>query len=68
MFQKGYRVGTRSLRICYPEAKSYREAVKKAKAEFPEWKSKGYYLYRVVNEDEEQAMATMEMPGGGHAV
>lgn len=66
MFQRGYRVGARSLRIEYPEAATEKAAVKAAKAMFPEWKAQRYYVYRVVNEDEEQARATMEMPGGGY--
>lgn len=47
MFQKGWRVGTRALRIEYPEAETETEAIKKAKAMFPEAKAQGYRLYKV---------------------
>lgn len=52
MFQKGHRVGARSLRIEYVTAKTDAAAIKAAKLLFPEWKAQGYYVYRCKEERE----------------
>ena len=50
MFQRGHRVGARSLRMEYVTAETEAEAIKAAKRLFPEWKAEGYYVYRVKEE------------------
>ena len=46
-FQKGKRVGARSLRMVHVEANDANEAVAKAKREFPDHRAQGYRLTRV---------------------
>ncbi len=52
-FQKGTRVGARSLRMEHVEATSAKEAIAKGKALFPTFKADGYKLTRVDVWDEE---------------
>lgn len=51
-FQKGTRVGARSLRMVHVEADSEAQAIAKAKAESPEYRARGYRLTRVDYFDE----------------
>jgi len=46
-FQKGSRVGARSLRMEQVEAASIKEAAVKAKQKFAGWRDGGYRLTRV---------------------
>lgn len=50
-FQKGTRIGARSLRMVQVIASNIKEAAVKAKAEFPGWRQ-GYRLTRVDHFDE----------------
>ena len=45
-FMKGTRVGTRSLRMVHVQAATRFEAVAKAVAEFPDYRTQGYRLTR----------------------
>lgn len=51
-FQKGTRVGARSLRMEQVTASRISEAAKKAKSAFPQWRERGYRLTRVDHLDE----------------
>jgi len=46
-FQKGTRVGARSLRMVHVLAVSDSQAISKAKVEFPDFRKQGYRLTRV---------------------
>ena len=46
-FQKGSRVGARSTRMVQVEAETDRQAVTKAKAEFPDYRAQRYAVVRV---------------------
>lgn len=46
-FQRGHRVGARSLRMEYVDAGSHNDAVRKAKKLFPTWKDEGYFVLGV---------------------
>ena len=46
-FQKGYRVGSRSLRLVHVLAVSDSHAIAKAKAEFPDFRAQRYAIVRV---------------------
>jgi hypothetical protein len=52
-FQKGHRVGTRSLRMVHVEADNAKEAEAKAKAEFADFRQQGYRITRVDYFDED---------------
>jgi hypothetical protein len=46
-FQRGHRVGARSLRMVHVVARDYRAAVKLARAEFADARAQGYRVVRV---------------------
>jgi hypothetical protein len=46
-FQKGTRVGARSMKLVMVEASTIKQAAIDAKKAFPEWKERGYRLVRV---------------------
>jgi hypothetical protein len=50
-FQRGTRVGARSLRMEYVTATNYRDAERKAKALFSNWKQDGYFVLDVLEDD-----------------
>jgi hypothetical protein len=52
-FQKGFRVGARSLRMVTVEAADAKAAMKAAKAQFHGEQARGYRLTRVDHYDEE---------------
>jgi hypothetical protein len=46
-FQKGHAVGARRIHMEHVEAADAREAIKLAKAKFPDWRVEGFRLTRV---------------------
>lgn len=46
-FQKGSRVGARSLKMVQVEADTVKQAAIDAKKDFSEWRERGYRLVRV---------------------
>lgn len=46
-FQKGSRVGARSLRMVHVMAVTGSQAIAKAKVEFPDFRAQGYRIIRV---------------------
>lgn len=52
-FQRGSRVGARSLRMEQVDAIDTKQAIAKARLAFPEFKAQGYRLTRVDHFDED---------------
>lgn len=59
-FQKGSRVGARSLRMEQIDAVDARQAIAKARLTFPNLKAQGYRLTRVDHFDEDTGRMTID--------
>jgi hypothetical protein len=59
-FQKGHRVGARAIRMEHVQAADAREAVKIAKAQFPEARAEGFRLTRVDHFDDEDGRTVID--------
>lgn len=59
-FQKGTRVGARSLRMVQVETDSVKQAAINAKKEFADWRERGYRLTRIDHIDNETGRVVID--------